>query len=516
MTEATLSPTAQATLDNPVLYTQSLLKIRSKVGEVIPFKLNRVQRRLCRIKQKTMDQGKPLKFLILKGRREGITTFEQAMNFHKVATQHNQQVVTLAHETESAEKIFRIANLFYEQLPEVIRPKRLAAHNKRNFNFPSFNSFYDIGTAGGKAFGRGDTLNRVHWSEVAWSCNSKDDQRTLLSGLTEACSHGEIVLETTPNGTGDLFHEKSVEARKGENDWTFIFFTWWDDPTYFIKLTASESADLVSSYTKDETALVAKHKLRPEQMAWRRAQIRELGHLFWQEYPEDVDTCFILSGSCFFDKEILETILLACPNPIETKDNGEYLVWENPLPGATYVAASDLGEGREPLCLWRAQREDWSSGCGLPRQPHAGGLRADIRDAGPALQQRAARVRAEQPRALGPEHGIQPAGVQVPLLAPRLRRRTAEPRLADHAEDAADHAGRPEAGRAEAVHGDQGPAVHSGVPRVRPERPREVRGAGRQDRGRLGHRLGHRLAAVPAERADVDAHRGHVHGAHVP
>src|SRR3546814_3779344 len=41
--------------------------------------------------------------------------------------------------------------------------QRLTASNKRDINLPRLRSYYSIGTAGSKGFGRGDTLNKAHW-----------------------------------------------------------------------------------------------------------------------------------------------------------------------------------------------------------------------------------------------------------------------------------------------------------------------------------------------------------------
>lgn len=328
-----------------VQYIEQFLHLRDKEAHVIPFELNVPQRKIIQAKEQAIAQGKPARFLVLKARREGVTTLEQALNFHKVATEPNTQVVTLAHEAEATEKIFRIANLFYERLDPKWRPARLSRHNKRTLDFPLMNSLFYIGTAGARAFGRGDTLNRVHGSEVAWWPGGLEDHRALMAGLSEACSHGEIVLESTPNGIGNFFHQTCMEALSGQSEWTLIFLPWWEDPGNRFPLDHASAREIMGSLTKDEQALVHAHGLDAEQIAWRRAKQLSLKSLFIQEYPEDPESCFLVSGHCYFDKTLLATLLRRAPEPAQIRGDGEIVIWKRPVPGRAYAGGADTSEG---------------------------------------------------------------------------------------------------------------------------------------------------------------------------
>jgi len=326
-------------------YIQNLLMIRDKRGTVVPFALNPVQQRIMEVRRQLRAAGKRIRLLVLKSRRQGVTTLEQGLSFKGVASEPNYQALTLAHNDKSTEKIFRIANLFYELLDERFRPRRLTSSNKRDLNFPGLRSLYSIGTAGGRGVGRGETLNRAHWSETSWSPGSKEEQRELLAGLTEAASAGEVVLETTPNGVGDLFHEKFVEAMRGGNEWLGLFFPWWADPTYREHCKAEEAAYIMANLTEEEASLVNRHGLDAQQIKWRRAQMRELGRLFQQEYPEDWETCFLVSGQSFFEKSIINDLFLSTGEPIEERWNGELRIWKKVEAGRRYIIAADVAEG---------------------------------------------------------------------------------------------------------------------------------------------------------------------------
>ncbi len=349
-------------------YIERFLWIRDKRGKVIPFILNPAQRIYKAEKRKAIIAGKPRKFLTLKYRRGGITTLEQAENFSVIATQSNQEVASIAQDDATTEKIFRIANLFYDRLPENWRPKRLAPRpNKHELNFYLLNSLFHIGTAGNLNFGRGLTFQRVHGSEVArWG---KGKQKLnfwaiedLIAGLTEACSEGEIVLETTAKGLGGWFHRTWVDAKRGENDWTPIFLAWFKDPTNIVpfdkpvcnccgktytqyKTPAEHQAVFLASLTDEEKDVIGLYGLSPEQIHWRRLKKNSMKGLFLQEYPEDDATAFIVSGICKFDVDIIRDLMKHCPPALEERDGGHYVIWKRPEAGRSYVIGADVGEG---------------------------------------------------------------------------------------------------------------------------------------------------------------------------
>ncbi len=338
-------------------FMETFLWIRDKQDVVRPLVLNPIQVKTLAKRREVIKAGKPRRFLVLKARRQGQTTLWQGLNYHTVATKHNTRCVTLGHETDATEQIFQMADLFWRRSPPFMRPARLTEHDKRDLEFPAMNSMFYIGTAGKKGFGRGTNVSRYLGTEAAWWPGARSDHEQLLAGLDEAAQHGEGALETTANGVGGLFHWLWEGSKRGENDWTRIFFRWFDDPTYRLPLhlqrnqtLAQAHEELVRSYTDEEKDLVAKHKLDPEQIAWRRQMKRKRGRLAPQEYPEDDVTCFLLSGHCFFDRTILEAMRLRAPAPIDRawpdqEGNHQLLVWEAPKAGRRYAAGGDVSEG---------------------------------------------------------------------------------------------------------------------------------------------------------------------------
>lgn len=331
-------------LFDPIDYTEKLLWIRSLQGNVIPLYLNSVQRYAERQKQSAIKQGRPPHFLILKHRRGGITTWEQAKSFHLCASNFGQYCLTLAHDSESTQKIFDIAQLYYDTIPAEYKPSR-QSQNKRELSFDKLGSKFYIGTAGSVAFGRGQTLQRLHGSEVAfWPHEKGDDGKdrptNLIAGLLEACS-GEVVFESTPNGRQGFFYHEWQRAKNNNSVFTPIFIPWWIDSRNKVKLNAGET--LV--YSDEESELVSKYTLSPEQIKFRRLKQNTLKGLFLQEYPENDVSCFITSSYSFFNIQTILKLVDRCKEPIVTKDDGSIRIWENPIANKQYIAGGDVGEG---------------------------------------------------------------------------------------------------------------------------------------------------------------------------
>jgi hypothetical protein len=354
-------------------FCERRLQVGKEEGGLTPFKLRSIQKIYLSKKRQAIREGKPAKFILLKYRRGGFTTLEQAAHYQMVATKPRHQVATLSQSIPSTTKISQIAKTFKEMDPLLPGKER---DESNSLNFKHTNSTFTIGTAGGTAFGRGDTLQRVHCSEVAfWLEGPNQDQRisTLIAGLTEAARAGEIVLESTPNGI-NWFAHTFMDAQKGINDWTPIFLPWFADPTN--RKTNVDFEEILDTVTDEERHLIKTNGLTVEQIAWRRDKIKSLGRLFFQEYPESPGTCFLSSGTCFFDMEVLESLykgaevdLLALKHKFgpafrtEKVPGGSLTYIEEPKEGEEYVIGADASQGlpdSDPCGGAVLRKSDWA------------------------------------------------------------------------------------------------------------------------------------------------------------
>lgn len=307
----------------------------------VPFRWNSAQRAYW--------EARPAKgkILVLKYRQGGFSTLEMADAYDRMKASRGVQQVFLADEGEKAGIVFGIARRFFDSDPS---PPALKGEPSRRRMETEGGSWIYVGTAGARTFGRGMTLDKVHGSEVSRWRGGYDVVNDLVAGLTEAAKSGTVVLETTANGTDEWFYRTWME----QPSWAKIFVPWFLDEGCRLPLDREGARSVLAALSDEEKALVATKGLDAGQIAWRRAKKAELDKLFAQEYPEDADTAFLVSGPTLFDTALLAQALRLAPRPIASKrsevdDGGGSFEFEQfvhaPASGLRYVIGADVAEG---------------------------------------------------------------------------------------------------------------------------------------------------------------------------
>lgn len=315
---------------------------------MVPLDLQPVQKRYLARKRLAVREGRKPWFLLLKYRRGGFTTVEQGEHHRMMVTRPRSRVMTLADTKTKTAEIFRTSLLFLAEDPQ--RPARV---NDATTSIELANgSVATIGTAGAHAVTRGLMLSRFHGSEAAFWClgpNQHRDVGNLIAGVMGAARYGEIVLETTPNGQ-EWFFTKWQEAKAGANAFTPIFLPWFVDPRNRLSDGQFSAEEIRDTLNLDEQRLIKKHGLDLNQIAFRRKMRREHGVLFAQEYPEDDITCFLSTGTCYFNGELLRALLGELEDnsgKVKHLPGGREIRWKDPVKGRKYVAGADTSEGLE-------------------------------------------------------------------------------------------------------------------------------------------------------------------------
>jgi hypothetical protein len=82
-----------------------------------------------------------------------------------------------------------------------------------------------------------------------------------------------------------------------------------------------------------------------EQIGWRRKQWATLRELAGQEYAEDASSCFLASGECVFELEMIEKAAAEAGRPLQSQDNGRLLTWYPVQEGRQYIIGVDSAGG---------------------------------------------------------------------------------------------------------------------------------------------------------------------------
>jgi hypothetical protein len=285
-------------------YSANCMKIRTKEGEIKPLIFNPAQEDLNdAILQQEATTGR-VRVIILKARQQGLSTAVGAYLYHKVSQHEAQKAMVVAHKSDSTNALFTMTKRYHENAPLPVKPHTRYS-TKRELTFDVLDSAFVVATAGGEGIARGETVNHLHASELAfWNPQTAKEN---WNGLTQAVPNSRgtsIFIESTANGVSGLFYDLWNGAVKGENGYIPVFIPWFRDPDYRDPIPAD------FTYTPDEEALVIKYDLGRDQLQWRRRKIAENGlDLFRQEYPSYPDEAFLTTGRPVFNPEqVLEML----------------------------------------------------------------------------------------------------------------------------------------------------------------------------------------------------------------
>ena len=309
--------------------SETLLRVRNREGQDVSLTPNAVQR--------AYEARRGQQNVVVKARQMGLSTWIAGRFFLKTITQPGTLTVQVAQSREAAEQIFRMVHRFYEHLPEGLRVGvlRTSRANSGQMVFPELDCEYRVISAAEENAGRGLTIQNLHCSEVAhWAGNGS----AILAGLRAALvPNGELVLESTPNGAQGCLYEEWCAAET--TGMVRHFFPWWMEPAYVSAAIPS------SEWTEEERALAETQGLRPEQIGFRRERKARFRRLAGQEYAESAESCFLASGACVFDLELVEARMRVVRSPIEKRDNGQLQIWYPAQAGKEYLMGVDPAGG---------------------------------------------------------------------------------------------------------------------------------------------------------------------------
>lgn len=314
-------------------------RIRDERQQMIAMHFREAQLRVLARMMRQAAKSKPIRLVIGKSRKTGISTLIQCLFVYLSSMKNEQRAVTVAHQAEATEDIFEIA-----VRAAISWTKRAPDFGGRHIiRWDDVKSRYRCGTAGGIAVGAGGTPSQLHLSEVAkWEPISRKAE-TEYNATTSVPDNEStiIVYESTFKGR-DLFWKRFDAARRELTNYGAIFVAWWMDPSL-----AAEPVEPFVRTEKEKTAarLAAADgiELSNPMLQWRRNKIAEIGEaVFRQEYPSTPEEAIQATKGLILP--MMRTALVADlpfdPNQVADK-----------------VGASDFGFA-DPTVIWSGYRYD--------------------------------------------------------------------------------------------------------------------------------------------------------------
>lgn len=368
-------------------YIENFLKIRNKKAIIIPFKLNTAQDIVYDLIKECEKNNKLKRFIVLKARQMGLSTLFEGVIFQDTATKENKNSLIIAHEVDASTNLFNMSKLFYDYIPDLIKPMKKYSNGKvlafenptsddeEKVKNPGLRSKITIATAGAGEVGRSATIHNLHASEVAFFPDAKTTMLGLLQSVPDEMNTF-VALESTANGVGDWFHEMWHKAVNGENEFVPIFLPWFIDPYYTRPFHSQAEREqfisevdiiLTDSDGREsrtyEYELMQKNSLTYEQLNWRKHTIKNKcqgdEEFFMQEYPSTPEEAFISTGRPKFSIKALKKYQTITKPPIRTgylrevdgrvqfidDAKGYISIWNEPQPGEFYAVGGDVAEG---------------------------------------------------------------------------------------------------------------------------------------------------------------------------
>lgn len=248
--------------------------------------------------------------IILKCRQMGISTLIAGYALWMMLFHNDRSILVLAIKQDTAKNLIKKVRYMNDALPSWLKMQE-TSNNLLSLGFTNGSSIKAT-TSSGEA-GRSEALSLLIFDEAAFI----DGIESIWTAARPTLSHGgQCVAISTPNGVGNWFHKKYIQAESGEDlDWAFLKLHWTLHPDY------------------DE--------------AWREAMDKELGP---KKAAQECDCEFISSGDSVIAMDLIqfyrETYV---KEPLEKRGmGGNYWLWEYPPHGSgnkSYLISADVARG---------------------------------------------------------------------------------------------------------------------------------------------------------------------------
>ena len=256
-------------------------------------------------RRKVVDLQTSKKTYICEGLVSHNSTYVGGRFYHKTTHTKGIQCLILTHALDATNNLFKMAQRFYQNTPEIVQPS-VSTNNSKELILGGLDSGYKIGTAENKAVGRSSTIQLFHGSEIAFWANASEHAKGIMQAVPDA-SGTEIILESTANGVGNYFHQMWQKAEGGLSDFIAVFVPWFWQEEYTREIPQDFKLNHVEQHVRDT------YNLTDGQIAWRRYKIIDLSingqdgeKSFCQEYPCNANEAFQLTGeNTFIDSAIV-------------------------------------------------------------------------------------------------------------------------------------------------------------------------------------------------------------------
>lgn len=336
-------------------------------------------------------------FYCLKARQLGISTISLAIDIFWLAIHPGTQGCLVVDTEGNRDKFRLIIHRYIESFPkDYFGSAFQIVKGKDNRSFTHFTNGSNLdylvaGTRKKATWGEGRAYNFAHVTEVS-KYGDPAGLASFRETLAEEHPNRLYIYESTANGFNH-WRDMWIDAGQDEHTKHRFFIGWWSKPINRIPSTDPRYAQygrLPPDAEERDLIAVCKERydiaITKEQLAWyrwRSSSVSSSEQDILQNLPWTEEQAFILSGFSFFQTRLIQRDIevLTDPEqpveyrgyryfvgndfhavkcePVDSVDDVELRVWDEPIVGARYVIGCDPAFGRNEhkdrhaISVWR-------------------------------------------------------------------------------------------------------------------------------------------------------------------
>lgn len=243
--------------------------------------------------------------IVLKARQIG---FSQVFALEALYAAIHEPESTILLVSRSQDLAVNLLRYCYQAYLNLVTAPPLKKQNESEMGFVNGSRIKSI--PANRSTGRGFAASRVYLDEFGYADYAEDIYQSISPAISQG---GALVIGSTPNGTGNLFHGLFLTGEGFER----MTVPWYQCPAY---------------YTDSERAA----GLAPDQSAWYQ---KERPNYTAQQWAAEYECDFVGSGVTVFDQ-----------GAIERAEQGA-IGMQPPRPGRMYVNCVDVGRRQDPTVI---------------------------------------------------------------------------------------------------------------------------------------------------------------------
>ena len=286
-------------MNDPVYFCEKYVKVIALDSGLVPFILYPYQRDM-------FDHFNNNRFNIVLACRQSGKSISACAYLLWFALFHSEKTVAImANKGATAREMLGRITLMLENIPFFLQPG-CKALNKGSIEFSNNSRIVAAATSGSSI--RGMSVNLLYLDEFAFVERAAEFY-TSTYPVVSSGKETKIIVTSTANGIGNIFHKIWEGAVQGTNEFQPFRVDWWDVPG------------------RDDD--------------WKRQTIANTSQL---QFDQEFGNTFFGTGDTLVSADTL--LSLRAQNPKQSLEGGSLLIYKETVKGHDYVMTVDVSKGR--------------------------------------------------------------------------------------------------------------------------------------------------------------------------